>query len=129
MVLLCQIKPLVILCIVVNTRDVSRNAQYEDVNGTIFAARKQSLGQVMFFTRVCHSVHGGWGEGGLSGGLCEVGSLLMRVSVKVGSLSDTPRDKYPPLDRTPPPGQRSPAEIPPTVDERAVRILLECFLV
>ena len=102
MVLLCQIKPLVILCIVVNTRDVSRNAQYEDVNGTIFAARKRSWAKLCFLHVSVILSTGGGGRGVCREVSVKWGSLLMRVSVKVGSLSDTPRDKDPPLDRTPP---------------------------
>ena len=79
--------------------------------GSVITARKRSLGQGNVFTRMCHSIHRGE----------EV--CLGRVYLKGGL----------------PPGGLDPGELgrPPeiheilrdTVNKRAVRILLECFLV
>ena len=88
-------------------------------------ARKRSLGQGNIFTPVCHSVHGG--------------------SASVHAWMPPPRTRHPPIADTPweqiPPSRHPPlpplgADTPPKesmlgdmVNERAVRILLECNLV
>ena len=88
----------------------------KDISYCIITARKRSLGQGNIFTPVCHSVHRGgrawllwgghaWSLGGMrgrSGGVC--------VVAPGGCAWDTTRHGD-------------------TVNERAVRILLECILV
>ena len=77
----------------------------------IFTARKPSLGQGNIFTPVCHSVHGG-GESACTGSLYPGKSAPGRGGLHPGVGKPPPhwilRD---------------------TVNERAVRILLECILV
>ena len=75
----------------------------------IFTARKRSLGQGNIFTLVCHSVHGG-------GGVCLSACWDTRTPP-----SRPPQDQAPPL--------REQSMLGDTVNERAVRILLECNLV
>ena len=110
-----------------------------------FYRPQRSCGQNYVFTRVCHSVNGGggagvcsrggcllpWGGGGgvCSGGVCSGGGLLRGGSAPGGYL--LPRGcllwgVYPSMHwGRHPPGSRALH----TVNERPVRILLECILV
>ena len=89
---------------------------------------QRSCGQGYVFTRVCDSVNRG-------------GSASVHAGIPTPLGADTPRSKHPPEQtprkQTPPWEQTPPEQTPPppgsrfrdTVNERLVRILLECILV
>ena len=86
----------------------------------IFTARKRSLGQGNIFTPVCHSVHRG-GSASVHDGIPPPPS---RHPPEAGT---PPQEQTPPWSRYPPPPEQ--IMLGDTVNERAVRILLECNLV
>ena len=81
---------------------------------------QQSCGQGYVFIRVCDSVHGGVSA-----------SVHAPLGADTPPGADTPRSRHPPQSRHHPPGSRHPPEsrLQHTVNERPVRILLECILV
>ena len=104
---MCQIHPryLSILIVIVDS---------------MFTARQQSLGQGNAFTPVCHSVHGVGGgfQACITGHMTSIqGRSASRWVCKEGVCLQGGLGRHPSLFP------------PPELRKRAVRILLECFLV